>query len=96
MCDGIKYFYHADGLGSIVAITDSAGSVVNRYSYESFGMVTATDPTFPNAYTYTAREWDKEFGLYYYRARYYDPLEGRFTSKDPIGFAGGDGDRGQA
>ena len=31
-----------------------------------------------------------ELGLYYYRARYYDPLEGRFISKDPIGFAGGD------
>lgn len=40
--------------------------------------------------TYTGREWDKETGLYYYRARYYDPIEGRFISKDPIGFAGGD------
>lgn len=39
---------------------------------------------------YTGREWDKETGLYYYRARYYDPIEGRFISKDPIGFAGGD------
>jgi RHS repeat-associated protein len=41
-------------------------------------------------YTYTGREWDKETGLYYYRARYYDPMEGRFISKDPISFAGGD------
>ena len=40
-------------------------------------------------YTYTGREWDKETGLYYYRARYYDPMEGRFISKDPIGFKGG-------
>lgn len=38
----------------------------------------------------TGREWDKETGLYYYRARYYDPMEGRFLSKDPISFAGGD------
>lgn len=37
----------------------------------------------------TGREWDKETGLYYYRARYYDPMEGRFVSKDPIGFKGG-------
>lgn len=43
-----------------------------------------------NGYTYTGREWDKETGLYYYRARYYDPIEGRFISKDPISFAGGD------
>jgi len=42
-----------------------------------------------NGYTYTGREWDKEIGLYYYRARYYDPMEGRFISKDPIGFRGG-------
>ena len=39
--------------------------------------------------TYTGREWDKETGLYYYRARYYDPMEGRFISKDPSGFEGG-------
>ncbi len=39
--------------------------------------------------TYTGREWDKETGLYYYRARYYDPMEGRFVSKDPIGYGGG-------
>ena len=37
----------------------------------------------------TGREFDKETGLYYYRARYYDPMEGRFVSKDPIGYKGG-------
>jgi RHS repeat-associated protein len=37
----------------------------------------------------TGREWDKETGLYYYRERYYDPMEGKFISKDPIGFKGG-------
>jgi len=37
----------------------------------------------------TGREWDKETGLYYYRARYYDPMDGNFISKDPIGFKGG-------
>jgi RHS repeat-associated protein len=37
----------------------------------------------------TGREWDKETGLYYYRARYYDPMEGRFISKDPSGLTGG-------
>jgi RHS repeat-associated protein len=40
-------------------------------------------------HTYTGREWDKEPGLYYYRARYYDPMEGRFIAKDSIGFRGG-------
>jgi RHS repeat-associated protein len=53
-------------------------------------MVSASDPAFANTYAYTGREWDKEIGLYYYRARFYDPMEGRFISRDPIGFAGGD------
>jgi RHS repeat-associated protein len=41
-------------------------------------------------YTFTGREWDSETKLYYYRARYYDPIAGMFTQKDPIGFSGGD------
>ena len=40
-------------------------------------------------YAFTGREWDPETGLYYYRARYYDPNAGRFISEDPIGFDGG-------
>jgi len=46
--------------------------------------------TVANAYTYTGREWDADAGLYYYRARWYDPGVGRFMSEDPIGFAGGE------
>lgn len=38
---------------------------------------------------YTGREYDQEMGLYYYRARYYDPREGRFIQKDPISYNGG-------
>ena len=88
--NGQSFFYHADGLGSIVAITDSTPAVVQQYAYDAFGMLTPSNPEFANTYSYTGREWDQEIGLYYYRARYYDPMEGRFISKDPIGFAGGD------
>ncbi len=85
------YYYHADGLGSIIAITNSAGQVVQRYEYDSFGQITyIQDPNFIQPYTYTGREYDEESGLYYYRARYYDAKVGRFISEDPIGFAGGD------
>jgi RHS repeat-associated protein len=87
--NGQYLYFHADGLGSITAITDASRAVVQAYGYDSFGMVTPTTG-FENSYTYTGREWDKETGLYYYRARYYDPMEGRFISRDPIGFAGGD------
>ncbi|NCP03637.1 MAG: RHS repeat-associated core domain-containing protein [Deltaproteobacteria bacterium] len=88
--NGQSYYYHADGQGSVLALSDSSNSIIQRYKYDSFGALTAIQDTeFGNAYTYTGREWDREMGLYYYRARYYDPMEGRFISKDPIGFAGG-------
>ncbi|MGH7372517.1 MAG: RHS repeat-associated core domain-containing protein, partial [Candidatus Methylomirabilales bacterium] len=48
------------------------------------------DPSFVQPFAFTGREWDRETGLHYYRARYYDPKIGRFVSDDPIGFAGGD------
>lgn len=83
------YFYHADGLGSIVALTDKAGKVVQDYWYDSFGNLNDQKNRIKQPYTYTGREWDKETGLYYYNARYYDPMEGRFISKDPIGIRGG-------
>jgi RHS repeat-associated protein len=62
--------------------------VVQSYSYDSFGTAKPSR-AFVNSYTYAGREWDKETGLHYYRARYYDPMEGRFIQKDPIGFKGG-------
>lgn len=86
--NGQFYFYHADGLGSVTAITDSSRNVVQRYTYESYGNPKPTT-SFQNSYQYTAREWDKDTGLNYYVNRYYDPVEGRFISKDPIGFDGG-------
>ena len=87
--DNEVYFYHADGLGSIVALTDKKQKTVESYEYDSFGnLKDETKVTQP--FTYTGREWDKEIGLYYYRARYYNPMVGRFISKDPISFAGGD------
>ena len=85
--DGQSYFYHADGLGSIVAITDSTQAIAQKYSYESFGLPTP-QTTLQQPYLFTSREWDAEIGLYFYRARYYDPMEGRFISEDPIGIVG--------
>ena len=87
---GAWFYYHADGLGSIMKVTNAAGGVVPGYSfgYDSFGNL--VKGTLDLDYTYTGREWDKEADLYYYRNRFADPLTGQFVSKDPIGFAGGD------
>lgn len=55
---------------------------------DAYGNIDPTTTT-TSGYAYTGREWDAETGLYYYRARYYDPKVARFISEDPIGFAGG-------
>jgi len=80
-------FFHADGLGSIVKETDEAGQVVSSYRYDAFGNIEVGASQ--SGYSFTGREWDPETGLYYYRARYYDPTIGRLLSEDPVGFDGG-------
>ena len=87
---GQSFFYHTDGLGSIIDLTDSNGAVVQSYVYDSFGNIEQQVGSLVNPYTYTGREFDPESGLYYYRARYYDSTMGRFINEDPIGFAAGD------
>jgi RHS repeat-associated protein len=82
-------YYEADGLGSITSLSSSTGVLANTYTYDSFGNVTNLTGTLSNPFRYTARNFDGETGLYYYRARYYDPTVGRFISEDPIGFKGG-------
>ncbi|MBI5558638.1 MAG: PKD domain-containing protein [Deltaproteobacteria bacterium] len=87
---GQTYFYHADGLGNIVAITDVAGNVVQRYGYDAWGRIIHNSGSFSfdgasglvNTFTFTGREYDVESGLYHYRSRAYDPRLGRFLQRD--------------
>ena len=76
-------FYEQDGLGSVTSLTSSSGSVAQTYTYGSFGNQTASSGSLTNSFRYTVREFDTETGLYYYRARYYEPTTGRFLSEDP-------------
>jgi RHS repeat-associated protein len=78
-----------DRQGSIVNLVNEQGAVVNHFVYDSFGNRTGST-TADFRFGYTGRELDTETGLYYYRARYYDPAVGRFVSEDPIGFSAGD------
>ncbi len=80
-------YYHADGLGSIVKTTNMTGEAGATRQYDSWGNLEAG--TYQPGYAFTGREWDPESGLYYYRARYYDPSIGRFINEDPIRYAGG-------
>jgi RHS repeat-associated protein len=77
-----------DGLGSNVALTNGLGAVTTQYTYEPFGNTSNSGPASTNAFQYTGRENDGT-GLYFNRARYYNPTLQRFISQDPIGFGGG-------
>ncbi len=79
-----SYYYHADGLGSVVALTDSAGKVQQTYEYDSFGNLKDQKNKVKQPYTFTGREWDRETGLYYNRIRHWDPKTGRWLQFDPI------------
>ena len=97
--DAVKhYYYHYDGLGSAVAISDEAGNIIEKYEYSVYGDVrivakengqTREVSIIDNPYYFTGRHLDAETGLYYYRARYYSPTLGRFIQTDPIGYQGG-------
>ena len=88
--DGKSYCYHFDALGNTVALTDSTQKVVNTYAYGSFGVVREQQGiSQPFKYVGQYGVMSEPNGLYYMRARYYDPSVGRFISEDPIGFEGG-------
>jgi len=75
----------------VTTIVDAVRSALAQtYTFDSFGKQTASTGSLTNPFRYTAREFDTETGLYYYRARYYDPNIGKFVNEDPIGFEGGE------
>jgi RHS repeat-associated protein len=72
----------ADHLGSVVRVTDSAANPIVTREYDPWGGLLQGVTT--GGYAFTGREWDAETELYYYRARYYDPVHARFLSSDPL------------
>ena len=90
-------WYLDNQLGSVMGLTDSSGQIVERYSYDVYGAVTAYDSSgqqipvtnYDNRYLFTGREYNWHTGLYHYRARTYHPYLGRFLSRDRFVLRGG-------
>jgi RHS repeat-associated protein len=80
----ISYFL-ADSLGSTRALVDSSGILTETLTLDSFG----NGSSISTRYRFTGREIDESTGLLFYRARWYDPSQGRFASEDPVGIDGG-------
>ena len=74
---------HADGLGSVRALTDGSGTLTQTYLTDPFGAVLATTGSSSQPFRFTGEQRD-DTGLYYLRARFYDPVLGRFLSRDPF------------
>ncbi|MEK7282503.1 MAG: RHS repeat-associated core domain-containing protein, partial [Acidobacteriota bacterium] len=93
-----QYFFHENALGSVHLVTDAGGNPVEKYEYDPWGKprffawsggagggwTETGESAIGNDRLFTGREWDAESGLYYYRARHYDPRTGRFVSPDPL------------
>lgn len=80
--------YLTDALNTVIAQSKEDQTIQNFYAYSPYGEVSPLGSDEGNSIQYTARENDQT-GLYYYRARYYDPVFKRFVSEDPIGQRGG-------
>ena len=103
---GARYWYHAacpgtdlagNASGSVVALSNDSGGIVERYEYDAYGQTVFCDASgnevasrtksiVGNPYLFTGRRYDEESSLYYYRARMYKPEIGRFLQPDPIGY----------
>jgi RHS repeat-associated protein len=93
-----EVYYHYDGLGSAVALSNSSGQIVEKYRYNAFGQSTILSPSdepretsdVGNPYGFTGeQQFNEADNLVFLRARYYNPRIGRFISRDPIGYKGG-------
>ena len=82
--DKAKTYYHycSDELGSITHILDEEGKTLNHYEYDAFGNTTISEETVDNRFRYTGEQYDKVTEQYYLRARYYNPIIGRFLQED--------------
>lgn len=88
---GVTYRLISDHLGSVrLVVNTQNGSVVQRLDYDAFGNVLQdTNPGF-QPFGFAGGLYDPDTGLVRFGARDYDAEVGRWTAKDPIGFAGGD------
>jgi RHS repeat-associated protein len=90
--DGVANYYHFDGQGSALALTDEAGDIDDEYAYYASGETSERVGTTANSRLYIGEkgyEHDQESSTYNVRSRTYKPSIARWLSTDPLGFADG-------
>ncbi|WP_308367967.1 MULTISPECIES: RHS repeat-associated core domain-containing protein [unclassified Microbulbifer] len=83
---GTKRYFHENHQGSIVGITNQSGGNYAINAYDEYGNQASGNT---GRFQYTGQLWLEDVGLYYYKARFYNPGLGRFMQTDPIGYAAG-------
>lgn len=94
---GDTYYYHTNHLGSPMVLTNLKGLIKENMEYDVYGVPSFSDDknnilvqsSVNNSILFTGRDYDNEINLYYYRARYQNPIIGRFIQKDPSIYADG-------
>ena len=88
---GHTFFYFHDGNKNVSDVIDAdSAALAAHYEYAPFGAVTAATGPFAavNPYRFSSEYHDPDIGCVYYNYRHYNPLDGRWTSRDPIGESG--------
>ncbi|MDU3398356.1 MAG: RHS repeat-associated core domain-containing protein, partial [Clostridiales bacterium] len=80
--NGERFYYHQDEQLSEALITDTGGRIQNHYQYDAFGAELNAMERIPNRIRYTGQQYDQATEQYYLRARYYNPILGRFMQED--------------
>jgi RHS repeat-associated protein len=75
-------FYGYDGFGNVRQLMDKTGAVTDTYEYDAWGNMINSAGTTPNNNLYRGEQYDSDLGLYYLRARYFNPVTGRFLTRD--------------
>ena len=78
----MSYYYLYNAHGDVTSLIDTIGNVAVSYDYDAFGNILSQIGTADNHITYAGYQYDKESGLYYLNARYYDSVTARFISED--------------
>ncbi|UDQ98387.1 RHS repeat-associated core domain-containing protein [Lentisphaerota bacterium WC36G] len=88
--NGVAFNYIADGNKNITQLVNlTTGEIANKYDYSPFGQLAKTDENVENSFKFSSEYAEKETGLIYYNYRYYNPVNGKWLSRDPIQEKGG-------
>ncbi len=79
-----EYFYHGDHISSVVLVTDKRATIVQSFAYMPYGELLVENSSVDLAYRFSAKETDRETGLSYFGARYYDPTAAMWLGTDPL------------